>query len=83
MHAATSKTLIWKVLHILEPCMQLAHARTKLGSLLGGPLVSMLCAIALASLGIIPTDTPAYDVVWQYLMPLAAGCFLLDADMTK
>ena len=63
--------------------VQLADSRTKIGGLLGGPLVSMLCAVALASSGIIPTDTPAYDVVWQYLMPLAAGCFLLDADMAK
>lgn len=63
--------------------MQLADARTRLGSTLGGPLMSMLCAAALAALGVIPVDAPAYDVVWQYLMPMAAACFLLDTDMTQ
>ena len=63
--------------------MKLADSRSRLGALLGGPLVSMLCAVALAAAGVIPVDTPSYDVVWKYLMPLAAGCFLLDADMAK
>eukprot|EP00955_Chlamydomonas_euryale_P067239 359793-Chlamydomonas_euryale.AAC.11 len=56
---------------------------TRAGALLGAPLVSMLCAIALSGWNVIPLDTPAYDVVWVYLMPLAAACFLLESDMAQ
>lgn len=51
--------------------------------MLSAPLVSMLAAVALTASGIIPTDCPSYDVVWQYLMPMAAGCFLLETDLTR
>jgi hypothetical protein len=73
----------WPLYCLLLTCAavgQVADSRTRLGGMLGGPLISMLAAVGLAAAGVIPTETPAYDVVWTYLMPLAASCFLLDAD---
>ncbi|GAX78081.1 hypothetical protein CEUSTIGMA_g5523.t1 [Chlamydomonas eustigma] len=74
---------LWTMLLACAALGQLSDSRSKIGSLLGGPLVSMLCAVALAAAGIIPTDAPSYDIVWKYLMPLAAGCFLVDVDITR
>ncbi|KAG1670355.1 hypothetical protein FOA52_000115 [Chlamydomonas sp. UWO 241] len=41
----------------------------------------MLCALTLSGTGVIPLDTPVYDAVWRYLMPLAAALFLLECDV--
>lgn len=63
--------------------MQVAEQRSKLGRLLSAPLVSMLLAAGLAATGVIPFDCPSYGVVWDYLMPMAAACFLLETDLAK
>ncbi|KAG2500220.1 hypothetical protein HYH03_001798 [Edaphochlamys debaryana] len=43
----------------------------------------MLVAAGLAAAGVLPTDCASYDVVWKYLMPLAAACFLLETDVSR
>ena len=39
--------------------------------------------MALANLHVIPTDAPAYDFVWSYLVPLAIPFLLFQADFRK
>ncbi|GFR43497.1 hypothetical protein Agub_g4584, partial [Astrephomene gubernaculifera] len=84
--AATSSAVFhdgWPLWTLLAACgafAQLAENRTRWGAALSAPLLSMLCAVALAAAGIIPTDCTAYDTVWRYLMPLAAACYLLETD---
>lgn len=61
---------------------QIADARTKWGAALSAPLVSMLCGLGLTAAGLIPPDCSTYDVVWVYLMPAAAACYLLETDFS-
>ncbi|PNH06564.1 putative membrane protein YjcL, partial [Tetrabaena socialis] len=60
-----------------------AESNTRWGAALSAPLVSMMCAVALAAGGVIPVDCAVYDSVWTYLMPLAAACFLLETDVGR
>ena len=48
-----------------------------------GVMLLMTLAIVLANLRIIPTSAPAYDVVWEYLVPTAIPLLLLQADLKK
>jgi uncharacterized membrane protein len=43
----------------------------------------MAVGVLLAACGVLPQDCAGYDVVWQYLMPLAAGAYLVDTDMSQ
>eukprot|EP00798_Chlamydomonas_sp_ICE-L_P015845 gene15845-21972_t len=61
----------------------LAEEHTWIGEKLSAPLVSMLFAVALSATGIIPADCTSYNVVWKYMMPMAASCFLLNTDLGK
>jgi uncharacterized membrane protein len=48
-----------------------------------GVMLLMTLAIVLANLRIIPTSAPAYDVVWEYLVPTAIPLLLFQADLKK
>ena len=48
-----------------------------------GVMMLMTAAIVLANLKIIPTSAPVYDVVWDYLVPIAIPLLLFQADLKR
>ncbi|MBR0221447.1 MAG: DUF819 domain-containing protein [Synergistaceae bacterium] len=48
-----------------------------------GVIISLLGAMLLANLNIIPTDSPVYDTVWSYVVLLAVPIMLFKADIKK
>ena len=46
-------------------------------------VLCLVFAMILANLRIIPTDAPAYDFIWSYLVPLAIPFLLFQADFRK
>lgn len=48
-----------------------------------GVMLLITAAIVLANLRIIPTQAPAYDVVWDYLVPIAIPLLLFQADLKR
>ena len=57
--------------------------RTPWGRKYSGVMLLITLAIVLANLRIIPTSAPAYDVVWEYLVPLAIPLLLFQADLKR
>jgi uncharacterized membrane protein len=48
-----------------------------------GVMLLITAAIVLANLRIIPTAAPVYDVVWDYLVPIAIPLLLFHADLNR
>ena len=48
-----------------------------------GVMLLIGAAIVLANLRIIPTAAPAYDAVWNYLVPIAIPLLLFEADLKR
>ncbi len=48
-----------------------------------GAIIALIGAMVLANLKIIPTDAPAYDQVWGYVVPLAIPLLLYKANIKK
>ena len=48
-----------------------------------GVMLLITVAIVLANLRIIPTSAPAYEVVWDYLVPIAIPLLLFEADLKR
>lgn len=46
-------------------------------------MIMMTVGIILSNLRIIPTAAPVYDIVWEYLVPLAIALLLLQADLRR
>jgi uncharacterized membrane protein len=57
--------------------------RFEWGRKYSGVMLLITAAIVLANLRIIPTKAPAYDVVWEYLVPIAIVLLLFEADLKK
>ena len=63
--------------------LQVTQDHTALGKLLSAPVIALLLGLLGAAAGILPVQCTAYDVVWQYVMPLAAALILLESDLRE
>ncbi|MGI9270648.1 MAG: DUF819 domain-containing protein [Woeseiaceae bacterium] len=57
--------------------------RFPFGRKYSGVMLLIAVAILLANLRIIPTSAPAYDAVWNYLVPIAIPLLLFEADLKR
>jgi len=57
--------------------------RFPIGRKYSGVMLLITLAIVLSNLRIIPSSAPAYDVVWQYLVPVAIPLLLFQADLRR
>lgn len=48
-----------------------------------GCILALVFVMILANLKVIPTDSPVYDNVWDYVVPLAVPMLLFRADIKK
>lgn len=75
----------WALWAILLGCAAfgLWAERTGIGSRLSGAVITMLIAFVLSNLHIIPAIAPSYEVVWNFLVPLAIPLLLVNADLRR
>ena len=48
-----------------------------------GCILATIFTLVLANLNIIPTESPVYDAVWSYVVPLAVPLLLFNANVKK
>ncbi|EFJ49253.1 hypothetical protein VOLCADRAFT_120770 [Volvox carteri f. nagariensis] len=73
---------VWTGL-VLAGALGLWSERTRLGKELNGALVSTLCGMFLANVGLLPPAAPELHVVYKYLLPLAIPMLLFAADLRR
>jgi len=73
---------LWAILFIVA-AFSLWAEKTKFGSKISAVVIAIACAFILSNLSIIPTDAPAYNIVWSYLVPLAIPLLLFKANLRK
>ena len=61
----------------------ISSEKTKFGSMLSSPLITMAISLILCNIGVLPGSSNVYDIVTKYLVPLAVPLLLLDADLRK
>ncbi|MFC0300917.1 DUF819 domain-containing protein [Virgibacillus soli] len=57
--------------------------RYKWAARISGAIIALVGALILSNLKIIPTEAPAYDIVWGYVIPLAIPLLLFQANLKK
>ena len=60
-----------------------AMEKTKIGALLTGTVWTILGAILLSNIRIIPFDSGAYDFVFSYFVPILIPLFLIKANLRR
>ena len=73
---------IWAIL-TLTSSVGICSEKTKIGSMLSSPLVTMFCTLVLCNINLLPSSHAAYSMVLKWLVPLAVPLLLLDADLRK
>ncbi|KAK7270468.1 hypothetical protein RIF29_23633 [Crotalaria pallida] len=73
----------WTALFAIAAFGIWSEKATKLGSILSGPMVSILIGLAASNIGILSSKVPAYDAVMQFLLPLAVPLLLFRADLRR
>lgn len=85
------KTLIsgestWILWAVLASCSALAiflEQKYSWASKITGCILALTFTLILSNLKIIPTESPVYDTVWGYVVPLAVPMLLFNADIKK
>ncbi|WP_271400982.1 DUF819 domain-containing protein [Salinicoccus roseus] len=57
--------------------------RFEWASKLSGAIVALVGAMILANLGVIPIESPVYDAVWSYVVPLSIPLLLFQSNILK
>lgn len=52
-------------------------------SKLSGAIIALIGAMLLSNLGVIPLESPVYDTVWSYVVPLAIPLLLFQSNIVK
>jgi uncharacterized membrane protein len=75
----------WSLLAILlaAGAFGLWAERTRWGSRISGAVVAIGTTFVLSNLQVIPSEAPAYGIVWSYLVPLAIPLLLFKADLRR
>jgi uncharacterized membrane protein len=73
---------LWAVLFIIA-AFSIWAEKSKIGSKLSAVVIAIISAFVLSNLSVIPTEAPAYDMVWSYLVPLAIPLLLFKADLRR
>ncbi len=74
---------LWTVLVAWAAVSIYLEQRYNWAAKISGAIIGLLGALILANLKIIPTESPVYDAVWGYIVPLAVPLLLFKADLRK
>ena len=72
----------WSILATISALSHVVSNRTPAGKALSGPLLATLFGVAAVSVGLLPAWAPQYDIIWNFLTPLAAALYLLESDIS-
>ena len=50
---------------------------------LSGPVIGLLIAMTLSTCGVMPVQAPVYDLIGEYLIPMAIPLLLFEANITR
>ncbi len=81
--SANDTWLLWGFLAGWAAVSIYLEQKYKWASKVSGAIIALLGALILANLKVIPTEAPAYDTVWSYVIPLAIPLLLFQANLKK
>ena len=73
---------LWTIL-LIAVLVGFWSQRTRIGARYSAAVVTMLITFALSNLGVIPTVSPVYSQIWNYLVPLAIPLLLFQTNFMR
>ena len=74
---------LWTILIVTAALSILLEQKNKIAAKLTGPVLALIFGMLMSNLGLIPTQAATYDIVWEYVVPLAIPLLLMKMDIRK
>lgn len=75
--------LLWAILVGIAAISIYLEQRYQFAAKLTGAIIALVGAMILSNLNIIPIESPVYDQVWEYVIPLAIPLLLFRSNIFK
>lgn len=75
--------LLWAILLGIAALSIFLEQRYQFAAKLTGAIIALIGAMILSNLNIIPIESPVYDQVWEYVIPLAIPLLLFRSNIFK
>ena len=72
--------MLWTIVIGVAAISIVLEQKYKWAAKMTGAVIALIAAIILANIGVIPTDSPVYDTVWSYVVPVSYT-HLKEADL--
>jgi uncharacterized membrane protein len=74
---------LWGIIVIWAAASIFMEQRYKWAGKVSGAIIALVGAIFLSNTGIIPTESPVYDAIWDFIIPLAIPLLLFHVNFKK
>lgn len=80
---ANDTLTLWGIIVVWASVSIYLEQRFSWASKISGAIIALIGAIILSNTGIIPTESPVYDSVWTFIVPLAIPLLLFQVNFKK
>ena len=81
--SAEDTWVLWTILSLSVAISIYLEQKYVWANKITGCILAIIFTLVLANLNIIPTESPVYDAVWSYVVPLAVPLLLFNANVKK
>ncbi|WP_299742120.1 DUF819 domain-containing protein [uncultured Rossellomorea sp.] len=74
---------LWGIIVVWASVSIILEQRYTWAAKISGAIVALIGAIILSNTGVIPTESPVYDAVWTFIIPLAIPLLLFHVNFKK
>lgn len=75
--------VLWAILIGWAAVAIILEQKYSWASKLSGAIIALIGAMLLSNFGVIPLESPVYDTVWTYVVPLAIPLLLFQSNIVK
>lgn len=74
---------LWGIIVVWAAVSIFLEQRFSWASRISGAIIALIGAIILSNTGVIPTDSPVYDAIWSFIIPLAIPLLLFHVNFKR
>lgn len=74
---------LWGIIVVWAAVSIFLEQRFSWASKISGAIIALVGAIVLSNTGVIPTESPVYDAIWAFIIPLAIPLLLFHVNFKK
>ncbi|MEB7462707.1 DUF819 family protein [Staphylococcus succinus] len=75
--------MLWAIIIVWATMSLFLEQRYQWASTISGAIIALVGAMLLSNFKVIPTSSPVYDTVWDYIVPLSIPLLLFSSNIMK